>query len=99
MELSTTTSGIVTITLGEKFDFSHVSEFRSTYEQLDKSEVTKVVINFSKTRYMDSSALGMLLNLHNSLGGNGVNIHLTQTNEKIKKILTISRFDTKFTIE
>lgn len=67
MELSTTTSGIVTITLGEKFDFSHASEFRSIYEQLDKSEVTKVIISFSKTRYMDSSALGMLLNLHNAL--------------------------------
>ncbi|ABD82374.1 STAS domain-containing protein [Saccharophagus degradans] len=98
MELSTAQSGVYTLTLDEKFDFNHVGTFRTTYEKIDPKGLSKIIINFRNTRYMDSSALGMLLNLHNTLGGGSVRIELSGANEKISKILKISRFDTKFTI-
>lgn len=98
MELRKNEEGVYTLMLGEKFDFHVVGEFRTSYEKIETDGLSKILIDFKQTRYMDSSALGMLLNLHNSLGGGRVKIHLVGANEKISKILKISRFDTKFTI-
>lgn len=98
MDITKVSNGKYTISLPEKFDFSQVASFRDCSDKIEKPGLSMVVIDFSKTRYMDSSALGMLLNLHNSYGGGGVEIHLNHSNDKINKILKISRFDTKFTI-
>jgi anti-anti-sigma regulatory factor len=41
----------------------------------------------------------MLLNMHNYLGQEDGNIRITNTLPQVRKILTISRFDKKFSIE
>ena len=52
-------SGIVTISIRERFDFGLHKEFRSTYKDRDSS--ASYVINMLEVNYIDSSALGMLL--------------------------------------
>ncbi len=47
---------------------------------------------------MDSSALGMLLNMRKHLGDTAP-IRIANSRPQIKKILTISRFDKKFNID
>ena len=54
------------IEMGEKFDFSKVEAFRSAYQDLD-SDVKHITVDLAKTEYMDSSALGMLLNMQKVL--------------------------------
>lgn len=85
----------VVITLGDKFDFDSVEDFRACYvDDLNKS----YVVDFRNTEYMDSSGLGMLLNMRRYLGENSAVIKLTNCRPQIKKILLISRFEKKFEI-
>ncbi len=86
------------IILNERFDFESVGPFRQCYENLTKSTCKSVVIDFRDTRYIDSSALGMLINARSYFEQMGVKVKLINTNEQIQKIFSISRFDKKFDI-
>jgi anti-anti-sigma factor len=85
----------LTISISGRFDFEIVQEFRAAYgEHKDIS----FIIDMRATEHMDSSALGMLLNMRKGLGDN-TKISIINCRPQIKKILTISRFDKKFDIE
>ncbi|MFC6440445.1 STAS domain-containing protein [Bowmanella sp. JS7-9] len=88
----------LTIELADKFDFEMVQQFRQAYAELDNS-VTEVVIDLSQTSYMDSSALGMLLNMQRVLGQQVKCFRLINCRETIRNIFQIARFDKKFDIE
>jgi len=89
----------VTLTLEETFDFNCVEKFRMAYEEIDPEACRKLVIDMRKTHYMDSSALGMLINMQKYWLGRCENIRIVNSNPQIRKIFTISRFDKKFTID
>lgn len=86
------------ISLSERFDFGCVEEFRRAYESIPIADRLILVVDFKNTRYMDSSALGMLINAKSHLSGEGTKISLTHCNDQIKKIFSISRFEKKFDI-
>ena len=101
MSLSTSLSSdgqIFTIEIKGKFDFNFVQEFRNAYSTIE-GQVETVVVDLRETEYMDSSALGMLLNMQKSLSGQVNNIKISNCRPQIKKILQISRFDKKFNID
>ena len=86
---------VLVIRVGEKFDFSKVEEFRNAYGNLtDKTK--EIAIDLSTTQYMDSSALGMLLNMQKSLKGGSYTYSIENARPQVSKILEISRFDKKF---
>ncbi|MCR8923963.1 STAS domain-containing protein [Dasania sp. GY-MA-18] len=85
-----------TITLDEKFNFDSVEQFREAYT--DKNAETYIV-DFRATEYMDSSGLGMLLNMRRYLTEKNIStIKLINCRPQIKKVLIISRFESKFII-
>ena len=101
MSLSTSISPdgqTFTIQIKGKFDFNLVQTFRSAYNELN-DELDQVVVDLRETEYMDSSALGMLLNMQKSLGNKVESIKISNCRPQIKKILQISRFDKKFEID
>lgn len=53
------------ITVAEKFDYG---SYRSFYDQCEQAlaepDVKVMVMDFQRTRYMDSAALGMLVQIH-----------------------------------
>ncbi|MFC3032386.1 STAS domain-containing protein [Pseudoalteromonas fenneropenaei] len=101
MSLSTSASldgKTLTIQIRGKFDFNLVQSFRQAYAELS-ANTEKVVIDLRETDYMDSSALGMLLNMKKTLGDTVSSIHITNCRPQLKKILQISRFDKKFDID
>lgn len=89
---------IFTIQIKGKFDFNLVKDFRASYADIGDGK-PKVVIDLRETEYMDSSALGMLLNMQKSLGSKVDSIRIANCRPQIKKILQISRFDKKFDID
>ena len=91
-------SNEVEIVLGERFDFNQVDEFRRSYEEITVKPGLVLTLNFQNTRYMDSSALGMLINAKTFHAANSIKIRIIRCNEQIKKIFSISRFDQKFDI-
>ena len=85
----------VTITLEQNFDFDSVAEFRSAYTN---SSGGRYIVDFRSTDYMDSSGLGMLLNMRRFLGNGKTPIELINCRPQIKRVLSISRFETLFEI-
>ncbi len=90
-----TVDNTATITLSTTFDFTAVEEFRKAYSEQTAKEY---IVDFRDTEYMDSSGLGMLLNMKRHLEGNAEKISLINCRTQIKKILLISRFEQKFHI-
>tara|TARA_Y100001956_G_scaffold33183_1_gene32526 strand:+ start:408 stop:722 length:315 start_codon:yes stop_codon:yes gene_type:complete len=86
------------IKIGERFDFSLVTEFRNSYEDL-APQVKQIEIDLSATQYMDSSALGMLLNMQKVLAERQLTYRIVNTRPQIARILQISRFNKKFDIQ
>ena len=87
-----------TIQIDGKFDFNLVQEFRAAYQDIGTNN-PKVVVDLRNTEYMDSSALGMLLNMQKNIGDTVSGITIANCRPQIKKILQISRFDKKFNID
>lgn len=86
------------IKMDDKFDFGKVQDFRNAYSNLPDS-VRTVEVDLSETEYMDSSALGMLLNMQKVLKDSVTKYAITNARPQVLKILTISRFDKKFNID
>lgn len=87
------------IALNERFDFNCVDEFRKAYEAVQEAQLQGFIIDFRKTHFMDSSALGMLINMQKYWEGKNVVIRIVNTNPQVKKLFSISRLDKKFSIE
>ena len=86
---------VLVIKVGEKFDFSKVEEFRNAYSELTDN-TNEIAVDLSITEFMDSSALGMLLNMQKSLKGGNYTYSIENARPQVSKILEISRFDKKF---
>lgn len=58
-------SEVKTIQLPEQFDFSRYRAFYDACEQaLNSAETREMVMDFRLTRYLDSAALGMLVQMY-----------------------------------
>lgn len=69
-----------------------MQEFRQSYSDIGDQQPT-VFIDLRETEYLDSSALGMLLNMRKSLGKSVKSIHVINCRPEVRNILDISRFD------
>ena len=89
---------ILVIKIKGKFDFSLLSEFRQTYCD-DSIAPNKYIVDMRDTSTIDSSALGMLLNMQRHLKLPDGNIKIINCNKVVQKVLLITNFNKKFTIE
>ncbi|ATG78169.1 MULTISPECIES: STAS domain-containing protein [unclassified Pseudoalteromonas] len=100
MNLTKSTSAdgtTLTIQIKGKFDFNLVQSFRQAYAQINEN-IVKVIVDLRETEYMDSSALGMLLNMKKTIESQVGTIEISNCQPQLRKILQISRFDKKFDI-
>lgn len=89
----------LTIVLDKQFDFNCVEEFRKAYDNGENANKTSFLVDFKYTQYIDSSALGMLINLQKKVAKEGGKVKLLNPNEQVKKLFVISHFDKKFDIQ
>ncbi|MBS3955523.1 MAG: STAS domain-containing protein [Methylomicrobium sp.] len=80
-----------------RFDFSLHQDFRKVSD-MDKQDIDRIIIDLSRTDYLDSSALGMLLVLREKINNNKNAIQLIHAKPEVKKIFQIANFDQLFTI-
>lgn len=83
---------VVTIAITGRFDFNCHQDFRKSYEGLARSD--RLTIDLADTEYMDSSALGMLLILRDSVE----TVRLANPRPGVRKILDIAHFGSLFEI-
>lgn len=88
----------VSISIENRFDFSLHQIFREAYIGIDTPKVS-YTLNLSKTTYMDSSALGMILLLKDHAEKNGGSVIIKNPVPSVYKILEIAQFHRLLTIE
>ncbi|MCB1774110.1 MAG: STAS domain-containing protein [Gammaproteobacteria bacterium] len=99
MSITTSVSGderIVTIHINGRFDFATHQEFLRAYKAYPRGEKA-FVVDLKNAEYMDSSAMGMLLQLRDY----GVKDHpmeLLNGNDGVREILRIANFDKLFKV-
>ena len=87
----------LTLSIKGRFDFAKHQDFRGAYEKpMTKPEL--FVVDLKETTYVDSSALGMLLQLREYAGGDESDVRVVNCNSDVRKILAISNFDKLFDI-
>lgn len=88
----------LTIKISDRFDFNLHSELRRLYYQPDK-RYQSYIVDLKDTTYMDSSALGMLLQLRDFAGGRREAVRVTRAQAAIKEILAVANFHQLMTVD
>jgi HptB-dependent secretion and biofilm anti anti-sigma factor len=83
------------IMINGRFDFNILQSFRDAYATQTGGGI-HYVIDLAKTDYIDSSALGMLLNMKNHLNAADGTIAIKNCQPNLQKIFSIAHFDKKF---
>ena len=86
------TGDTVTIELEERFTFDSHSQFRPAY-QSQPASVRTFIVDFQHTRYLDSAAMGMLLQLLEHVGGDANRINLVNLPSSIRELLRLAEFE------
>lgn len=84
------------ITIDGDFVFDINRTFRDIYQKIPANQ--PITVNLSKTPYIDSAGLGMLVRLRDHAGGKDGNVTLQGANEMLKKIFEVAKFNRMFTI-
>ena len=85
------------IQITDRFDFNIHKDLRNVYK--DNGSDTNYIVDLKGASYMDSSALGMLLQLREHAGGGSNAVTISNADVNIKEILRISNFDKLMTVE
>ncbi len=93
----TEVDGTVKIQPDQKFTFDCHREMRAAYE--GRSPSTKYILDFSRTDYIDSSALGMLLLLREAGGGDANKIQFINCKSSVEKVFSVANFGLMFDIK
>lgn len=102
MEIKTTLSNesnTFTIYIEGDFNFSLLHPFRKSYSDFDSLANKNIIVDLRKTLTVDSSALGMLLNMQKDLNKADHEVKIINCNDVVKKIFQITNFAKKFDVE
>ena len=88
----------VEVSIEGRFDFSLHQHFRDAYVDC-KEKDSVFILNLSKTTYMDSSALGMILLLKDHAESYCGKVVISKPSETVNKILEIAQFHRLLSIE
>lgn len=88
-----------TVCLRGRFTFSDHGNFKKIVDGLVADRVTACTLDFQDVDFIDSSGLGMLLILRESLEKIGGKVTLLVPPGQVEKMLRISQFDQMFAIK
>lgn len=86
----------VTIHVTGRFDFSTHQDFIQAYRTYARGD-KRFVVDLKNADYLDSSAMGMLLQLRD-YGSKDSDIELVNGNDAVRDILEIANFDKLFKV-
>lgn len=89
--------GTSVLSIHGAFVFDINRDFRQAYRAIDPG--TSVLVDLSRTSYIDSAGLGMLIKLREHIGGGQPLVTLRGANDTVHTILTVANFGRLFIIE
>lgn len=74
-----------------ELDHHNAERIRNETENLlHTRNIRKIIFDFEKTNFMDSSGIGMIMGRYKALRFNGGQVLAIRVNERIRRILTLS---------
>ncbi len=81
----------LTIFLPRELDHHNAEEIRKKSDSLiEKNQIRCVIFDFERTNFMDSSGIGVIMGRYRTVVLLGGEVWAVNTNERMKKILTMS---------
>lgn len=81
----------LTIFLPKEVDHHNAEEIRKNADlMIERNHIKYVIFDFGKTEFMDSSGIGAIMGRYRMIRLVGGEVWAVHTNERIKKILTLS---------
>lgn len=88
----------LTVRISGKFNFKMYREFARIYTG-NKGKYDRYILDMRETNYMDTSALGMLLQMREYLDASRDDIHIINCSNQLQSLFEISNFDQLFTFQ
>ena len=89
---------VVLLDVGEQLVIRGRQDLRdAVVQQLEKGE-KKFVIDFSRTGYIDSAGLGVLIAISKQVNAQGGELVLSNLNEDLRSLMQLTKLDTLFGI-
>jgi len=76
-----------------EIDIYSIEKFRETIENQIKTQVPEIILDCSELSYMDSTGMGVLIELRNKTKEMGQKIVMLNPRPNIKKLLTLTGVD------
>lgn len=80
-----------------RFSRQEINEFKNSFNSYLESGIRNFIIDFTYIEYMDSSALGALINFYKQLEGKGI-IALSNVSQPVHELLRLTNMDAIFKI-
>ncbi len=88
------------ISLPDKFDFSFHKEFTKEYDDsIVNTDISEIVLDFSRVNYLDSSALGMMVLLYRKAQACNKKVAVKNVSGKTAEILKMANFQKLYAFE
>lgn len=87
----------ITIHISNRFEFGIHKEVRKAYEMIN-NDIDAVIINLEKVKRLDSSAIGMLLQIKDHCSSNKLMAKITGCSNEIKYIFSACHINDAFEI-
>ncbi|WP_294373133.1 anti-sigma F factor antagonist [uncultured Clostridium sp.] len=81
---------LITAFIGE-LDHSSAEEVRiKVDDRIDRDDISKVILNFSKVTFMDSSGIGAVVGRYKKIKNKGGNLCIAGTSKNVDKIFELA---------
>ena len=85
------TGNTLTIHVPAELDHHNSEQIRNEADRiLEMHNIRRIVFDFEKTIFMDSSGIGMMMGRYKNIRLTGGNVLAVRANERIRRILTLS---------
>ncbi len=91
-------SGLMICHVSGEVDINTSPEIKKAFDKLISKKEPKIIVNFSKVTYVDSSGLATLVEILKNMRSYGGRIKLTNLSPKVKSLFEITKLDKLFEI-
>ncbi|UCC94539.1 MAG: STAS domain-containing protein [Candidatus Omnitrophota bacterium] len=89
---------IIICALEGEIDINTSPELRKAFDGFTRRAIKKIVIDFSKVSYIDSSGLATLIELLQRLKKIGGHLRLSSLSQKVRNVFEVTKLDKLFEI-
>ncbi len=91
-------NGLMVCHIDGEIDINSSPDIKKVFDKLISKKEPKIIINFSKVTYVDSSGLATLVEILKNMRAYGGRLRLTNLSSKIKSLFEITKLEKLFEI-